>query len=118
MNQILSINRIWIEFISDFPSKDKYCAKLWENLKWEVSIDDSDDTKESYVISTTYKYGGKDDNMETWTEPFGTSTRFYKWCSEGKNFLRNKFQKFKIECYKKRSNNTFIVYFKITKENK
>lgn len=113
MNQIFTINKIWIEFISDFPCEDKYCKRLWETMKWEVSIDDDN----CFIIKSVYNYGGKSDDMETWTEPFGTSKRFYKWCNDGKKFLQNKFTKYKIDCYKKKSSSNFTIYFKISEQN-
>ena len=115
MNELLNINKIWIEFISDSPSNDKYCNRLWKTFKWEITSDY--DNKDEYTIYTIYKFGGTSDKMQTWTEPFGTSQRFYKWCQDAKNYLQSKFPEQKIKCLKqKKCIGSNSIYFKIMKK--
>ena len=57
MNKILSLNTVWIEFISEFPSNDKYCKKLWEELKWEVTTEDYESNGDKLIISTNIILG-------------------------------------------------------------
>lgn len=111
MGELLNINKIWIEYISESPSDDKYCVRLWEELEWEVSYDDSD----NYVIKTNYKYGSKGDKIQTWTEPFGTSKRFDRWCYSAKKFLQTKFNKHEIQVEHKREKYNQDIQFKIIK---
>lgn len=93
MEKLLNINRVWIEFISKPPSSDRYCNRLWKQFKWEVLQDDD----KNYIINSVYHFGKKDDNMKTWTEPFGTSVRFDKWVRKAKKFLQKSFPNSKIK---------------------
>ena len=118
-SNILNINKIWVEYIADPPSEDKYSIKIWKTLKWEVSqmdgADEKNDNSENYIIQTNYKYGEKDDLMETWTEPFATSKKFYQWCKGGKLFLQEKLKDYKIKLLVNCSKRNMNIQFKIKK---
>lgn len=119
MSDLLNMNKIWIEYISDSPSSDKYCIRYWEDLSWQVSYDDDTDNSlknVGYIIQTNYKYGTKMDKMQTWTEPFGTCKGFFRWLESAKKFLANKFPKHKIDGSYNKEKKSFSIVFKIIKK--
>ncbi len=57
VDELFDVNKIWIEFITKAPSKDKYSKKLWLDLKWKVYYDDNNDpfkflSNEEPIITT------------------------------------------------------------------
>lgn len=117
MDELLNLNKIWIEFISNPPSNDKYCTKFWNKLKWEITPSDFNKNGD-FIIKTVYKYGNESDQMQTWTEPFGTSKRFNKWCNKANTHLKKKLSNYKIEFSNNIKKHSMSIYFKLEKVNK
>ena len=74
------------------PSCDPSCIELFNRIRWDiipvpdVPEEDSDSEEIDVGVVGCYSVDGG-----TWTEPFGTTSNYLRWCEQLSKYLAEKF---------------------------